>query len=206
MDIPNTTVDQLAKSNFSQYQWRVLLAIILTDGKPTSFYDFQEITYIPAQHITRTISSLISRHIIIKTQNESANSYIINTDYLLWRKSTKLQPIQKGTRCSRCGNKADLERHHISYRSDGGEDDESNISVLCRACHDYQHAIESVESSLAKEKQPDRIVILQRRRDILIKENTPELIVSRGYKPYWFIDNTQMPRRIRGLEYAQSNY
>ena len=201
MDIPNATVDQLAKSNLSQYQWRVLLAIILTNGIPTSFYDFQDLTYIPAQHIARTISSLISRHIITKIQNESTttNSYIINTNYSIWRKSTKLQPIPKGTRCSRCGNKTDLERHHIAYRSDGGEDDESNISVLCVACHDYQHAIESVEASLAKEKQPDRIMVLQRRKDNLIKENTPELIISRGYKPYWFVDNTQMPRRIRGL-------
>jgi hypothetical protein len=42
-------------------------------------------------------------------------------------------------RCGRCNKVARLTRHHIVPRSEGGSDDEANIELVCRPCHDKIH-------------------------------------------------------------------
>jgi hypothetical protein len=37
--------------------------------------------------------------------------------------------------CQYCGTKFNLHRHHILYRSHGGEDSDSNLITLCQKCH-----------------------------------------------------------------------
>lgn len=48
------------------------------------------------------------------------------------------RPRLKG-RCNRCRKVAPLTRHHVVPRSEGGGDDEDNIELVCRACHDAIH-------------------------------------------------------------------
>ena len=45
-------------------------------------------------------------------------------------------------RCQRCGrwialNEAD--RHHVRHKSLGGGDEDSNIKIVCRGCHNEEH-------------------------------------------------------------------
>ena len=43
-------------------------------------------------------------------------------------------------KCQHCGKKnCRLEVHHITYRSNGGTDDENNLITLCKDCHDSVH-------------------------------------------------------------------
>ena len=43
-------------------------------------------------------------------------------------------------KCQHCGKKnCRLEVHHITYRSNGGTDDENNLITLCKECHDCVH-------------------------------------------------------------------
>jgi len=42
-------------------------------------------------------------------------------------------------RCSRCKKVQALTRHHIVPRCEGGPDEESNIELVCRPCHDRIH-------------------------------------------------------------------
>ena len=42
-------------------------------------------------------------------------------------------------RCNRCKKSLPLTRHHIVPRSEGGSDDEDNIELVCRPCHDRIH-------------------------------------------------------------------
>lgn len=47
-------------------------------------------------------------------------------------------------RCERCGRRGTLDPHHVLPRSRGGADDEHNLTILCRGCHDltaiaFQH-------------------------------------------------------------------
>ena len=45
-----------------------------------------------------------------------------------------------GYKCQHCGKKnCRLEVHHITYRSNGGTDDENNLITLCKECHDNIH-------------------------------------------------------------------
>ena len=37
--------------------------------------------------------------------------------------------------CEECGSRADLEWHHQKYWSEGGNDSEENLCVLCQSCH-----------------------------------------------------------------------
>jgi hypothetical protein len=66
-----------------------------------------------------------------------------------WKAVCKQVDARDGYRCRVCGRRADpnavglvdrAHRHHIVYRSAGGEDDEANVITLCAECHAEQHA------------------------------------------------------------------
>lgn len=42
--------------------------------------------------------------------------------------------------CQACGKWAELDRCHIQTKKTGGSDDESNLLLMCRACHQFQHS------------------------------------------------------------------
>jgi 5-methylcytosine-specific restriction endonuclease McrA len=58
--------------------------------------------------------------------------------------SEKRQYIQQrdGRRCRRCGITArrNLHVHHVIYRSEGGNHEETNLITLCFGCHDRIHS------------------------------------------------------------------
>lgn len=102
-------------------------------------------------------------------------------------------------RCVRCGNTADIEKHHIVHRAEGGTDAPWNLEDLCNACHDYQHAKEQLldniikyAGSLKRERNKRRFGYMFRqlgkqviRLRVLNQENTPNKIYRRGYYSYW---------------------
>lgn len=70
-------------------------------------------------------------------------------DVARWRDVCRQVDARDGGRCRVCGRRCDPnalallergERHHIVYRSRGGEDDAANVVTLCSGCHADQHA------------------------------------------------------------------
>lgn len=45
-----------------------------------------------------------------------------------------------GWRCQACGAMANLEVHHLQFRSHSGDDSEENLITLCAACHSAIHS------------------------------------------------------------------
>jgi 5-methylcytosine-specific restriction endonuclease McrA len=45
-----------------------------------------------------------------------------------------------GWRCQSCGCSKNLDVHHMMRRSAVGDDAETNLITLCRACHQLAHA------------------------------------------------------------------
>jgi 5-methylcytosine-specific restriction endonuclease McrA len=45
-----------------------------------------------------------------------------------------------GRRCRRCGGERGLHVHHVIYRSEGGNHEETNLITLCFGCHDRVHS------------------------------------------------------------------
>lgn len=45
-----------------------------------------------------------------------------------------------GRRCRCCGGRENLHMHHLTYRSQGGKWETSNIVSLCTYCHSLLHA------------------------------------------------------------------
>lgn len=45
-------------------------------------------------------------------------------------------------RCNRCNKTTRLTRHHIVPRSEGGNDDETNIELVCWQCHKDIHKVQ----------------------------------------------------------------
>lgn len=43
-------------------------------------------------------------------------------------------------RCRFCGTDTGLQLHHVVYRSQGGQHEESNLITLCLRCHDTVHS------------------------------------------------------------------
>jgi 5-methylcytosine-specific restriction endonuclease McrA len=44
-----------------------------------------------------------------------------------------------GWRCQQCGSFRNLDVHHVTRRSDLGDDAETNLITLCRECHQILH-------------------------------------------------------------------
>ena len=44
-----------------------------------------------------------------------------------------------GWRCQLCGAMSNLEVHHKNFRSQSGDDSESNLVTLCATCHASVH-------------------------------------------------------------------
>jgi 5-methylcytosine-specific restriction endonuclease McrA len=66
-----------------------------------------------------------------------------------WKAVCKQVDARDGGRCRACGRRCNpnalgmlerAERHHITYRSLGGEDFDDNVVTLCAGCHADQHA------------------------------------------------------------------
>lgn len=111
--------------------------------------------------------------------------------------------------CNRCGNPAQ-EKHHKKLKSEGGSNEESNLILLCKACHDYAHSKRKILKQLnllKKKRHPKkaktskqirlwkirnarRIRLWEHRLAVLELLNTEETIKSTGkYTSYW-IDKT----------------
>jgi len=49
---------------------------------------------------------------------------------------------KSGGKCMKCGKLPDfrgLSRHHLSYRSQGGNNSSENVELWCGVCHDAEH-------------------------------------------------------------------
>ncbi len=86
-------------------------------------------------------------------------------------------------KCGRCGYLYSLEKHHKKHKALGGSDANSNRRWLCQGCHDYQHAKDAVMRAIKAEEK--RLAILNKRLEIIERENTPERILERGYQAYF---------------------
>ncbi len=71
-----------------------------------------------------------------------------------WRAVCRVVDARDKRTCRACGRKSNPDavgllkrghRHHIVYRSAGGEDVSSNLVTLCAVCHDDEHVKRTLE-------------------------------------------------------------
>jgi len=98
-------------------------------------------------------------------------------------------------KCSRCGRFANLQKHHKKHRADGGSDANPNRRWMCEACHDYQHAKDTVLKAIKRERE--RLEVLKHRLAIIEAENTPDKIRERGYQAYFELYPVRLPPQTR---------
>ena len=56
-----------------------------------------------------------------------------------YRKLAQAVLKRDGNRCQHCGCHTNSPPHHVKYRSQGGDDSESNLKTLCVRCHRGVH-------------------------------------------------------------------
>lgn len=56
-----------------------------------------------------------------------------------WREIRKEKLIEVDYQCEDCGSTKDLEVHHIVYPEKLGEEDMTELAVLCKECHENEH-------------------------------------------------------------------
>ncbi len=123
--------------------------------------------------------------------------------------------------CVRCGSTKNVEEDHIIAQKDWGLisikpsrektlgdtevrelvlavekvlDSARNRRFLCRGCHDYRHAREDALHGLEKALAQANVFKVSMwifRLGIIEAFNTPELVLERGYKPYWDFPETR---------------
>jgi 5-methylcytosine-specific restriction endonuclease McrA len=62
-----------------------------------------------------------------------------------WKKKAAWVKQRDGRRCTECGETEGLVCHHIVRPQDGGTDESSNLTTLCRRCHGNAHLKRSGE-------------------------------------------------------------
>lgn len=65
------------------------------------------------------------------TERENVERYIKSRSNGRCRRRIEGEKVE----CEQCGSSYELEWHHRKYWSEGGEDSEENLQVLCRTCH-----------------------------------------------------------------------
>jgi len=55
-----------------------------------------------------------------------------------------------GWRCQACGTMSNLEVHHMKFRSQVGDDVDSNLITLCSACHASVHSGRETQQAAAE--------------------------------------------------------
>ena len=55
--------------------------------------------------------------------------------------------VQDVILCERCSNIA-VDIHHLTFKSQGGKDEISNLMALCRCCHDKAHSDKEFNETL----------------------------------------------------------
>lgn len=148
--IPNI----LSKVRLSGRETQCLLVIMRKtwgeqkEKSPIALSSFALSTGIKHQHhISKILSGLLRKNIILKNDSDFPIVYGIQTDFDKWKpltrkittKKTKIKTIHKKKFCSLCGFDKVTEEHHIIPLSKGGNDTKENKIVLCPNCHRLVH-------------------------------------------------------------------
>ena len=59
-------------------------------------------------------------------------------DSILWKEKSEWIKEVAGNKCQKCGNKFNLQVHHIDYTNVGNEGMD-DVIVLCKECHKKEH-------------------------------------------------------------------
>ena len=91
--------------------------------------------------------------------------------------------------CQCCGKKhVRLEVHHIIFRSKGGTDDENNLIIVCKKCHDAIH-----NGTFVLDKKPKKLRLKYTTQMSIIKSRR-----NSGYFTLTGVDNNIIDLRDRG--------
>ena len=63
----------------------------------------------------------------------------LRLDEVAYERLRQLVLRRDGWRCQSCGATANLEVHHMEFRSHSGSDAEENLITLCHCCHTLSH-------------------------------------------------------------------
>lgn len=105
------------------------------------------------------------------------NETIIKRDIKV--KSAYSTAIEKNNSCELCGSKINLQQHHILPIQHGGTDDESNLTTLCKTCHEKEHGYDFTEDNFSKDRKPlgkSEIVskAIREKKNLKIKYSSPD--------------------------------
>ena len=78
-------------------------------------------------------------------------------------------------RCSMCRKVQPLTRHHIVPRSDGGADEDANIELVCRPCHNALHRMRPRARTVSRVQREARKTRIKAIRAQVRFECTPRI-------------------------------
>lgn len=90
----------------------------------------------------------------------------------IWRELCRLVDARDGKACRCCDKRSDPEatgllvrghRHHIVYRSAGGQDTTANVVTICADCHAAEHANRLRIDGVQGEADADKALIFWRK-------------------------------------------
>lgn len=143
--VANEILEEIAKTNLSAYESRVLWAVIrLTYGwhkkrARISLGQLEELTKMPRKKISVILKRLSKRLILVIERPKRCLYISFQKDYELWKRHRKISYKRhqsfEGLLCPICGQKDKEIKHHILPRSWGGEDCKENLIEICYPCH-----------------------------------------------------------------------
>lgn len=98
---------------------------------------------------TKYAKDLYNRSNKKKKQNKNKVSYKEYIKSEKWKKKVAYIKEVRNNRCEVCGNKENLQVHHLTYKRLGKEKDE-DLQLLCGGCHMKAHLIGEKEEDIMK--------------------------------------------------------
>ena len=82
---------------------------------------------------------LIRRVMVQEVMGVGMTRRKINPSARAWTKTRQLVLERDGYRCQKCGKAGRLEVHHVVELSQGGNNEQGNLTTYCRSCHIAHH-------------------------------------------------------------------
>ena len=211
VDLANEIIEALAKIRISGEEMQCLWVIFRkTYGwhkkeDMIALSQFSKSTGLKKTQVLRAIRKLqYKRIIVIKKDNDIANTYLFNKDFDDWKPLPKkiMNFIRESSLkkfCYLCGFKDAIEEHHITPRSENGSDRVENKIIVCPNCHASIHKGKyqkeylltkksEIELGVIKNDNPISIEALSKKghtKETIQKKTIQKKIYSSFFLSFW---------------------
>lgn len=187
--IHNRILEELAKRKLSGYETR----IILTLWRKTygwrkkkdyiSFKQFKEMTNLPKSEVSRTLSRLKKRNLVVENHNSNKRIYKFNKHFTTWKELEKSTTVVENYKCSCRKLHKEMEKTTTKKSEDTNKNQSSSVpkETITKETITKEKSPQSIKKVTYKDKHLALAKLLEK----FIKENKSDYVFAEGHLDRW---------------------